>query len=110
MTQRAGAPTEPRESGGSEGLSEPIAGDREQRRGDEAEGTHAGDRRCRLVGEHGDGRATDAVGTGEVDHLPDDRLTASEAAAIELVGELFQIEGDGAHGSRVRIEKNHEKR
>ena len=62
------------------------------------------------VGEHADGRATDVVGPGEVDDLPDDRLAAGEPAAIEVEGELLQVEGNGAHGVQGRDAQDHEKR
>jgi DNA-binding transcriptional LysR family regulator len=45
-----------------------------------------------------------------VNHLADDRLTAGEATAIEVEGELLQVHGNGAHGSRVGTPNNHEKR
>ena len=54
-----------------------------------------------LIGEHADGGTADVVGPGEVDDLADDWLTAGEATAIEVEGELLQVEGDGAHGFRV---------
>jgi hypothetical protein len=45
-----------------------------------------------------------------VDDLPDRRLTSGEAVAIDVDAELLQVEGDSAHGFRVRRPKDHEKR
>ena len=91
-------------------MADAVAGDGEEGGGDDGEGAHPGDFGSGRIGEHADGGTADAVGPGEVDELTDGGLTAGETTAIEVDAELLQIEGDGAHGVRVRTPEDHEKR
>ena len=78
--------------------SQVIAGDRQQRDGDDAEGAQAGDVGGGCVGEDADRSAPNPVGLGEMNDLSDSGFEASEPTLVEVEGELLQVEGNGAHG------------